>query len=155
MSAISPRLNPVTSMDSKDMQVKAAQTILAEAVISITKVMIQALMTGLKEKMNFGQLAAKHTNVHLKDELSSTDEKIQMVYNKLFAVMKQFIEKSSLPLMQTLDMIKTQTADETAGDKYLGSFVFRATGPIVEKLKSECPEILETPVIWENQPPPT
>ncbi len=135
----------ITSIESKPIfDINAVVEIVSKSTNNITMVMVMALMEGLKEKLNFPQLAAKHINVQFETELSNTDEKTKMVFNKLHAATSQHIQQFSPPL-QTMFMMM----GEPTSKLYLNSFVFEGAKQTVETLKLVQPEALEMPEIWQ------
>lgn len=145
MSAVTEK---TTSPITFDIQV--VQTVVAQSTLNVAKKMMVALMAGLQEKLSFKDLAAKQINPKLDEELAGADEKTQMAYQKLFAaafenattVSKQF-------LGTTLLTIATDTHDDDAPRKFLGSFVLPETREMITKLQEQAPASLECKEIWE------
>ncbi len=129
-------------------EIEAVQEIVATTVKNISLKMVQALMSGLQESLDFKKLAEKYINVKLSEELSESDDKVKMVSKKLFLATEEHIQKNSPPLVQAFEKMKKQTS-ETAVRQFLGSFVLPAAKEMVEKLKVEQPGALECSDIWQ------
>lgn len=129
--------------------IEIVQKVVAETTNQITMTMVQALVIGLQEKQNFIQLSEKHIIKDLSEKITKSDEKVQRVYQKLFKATLEHIERNSPPVFQTLAAINVVTRRETAGGEYLGSFVFRATEPMITKLQAEQPGAVDDARIWE------
>ena len=128
--------------------IEAVQEMVAQSVKQITAEMIKALMSGLQEKLDFKGLAEKHISTTHKEELSASDEKIQMIYQKLFIATHEHIQKYSQPLVMTFAMMNQQTGNVESGGMFLGTFVLPVVKSMVEKLKVEQPEALDNKEIW-------
>lgn len=128
--------------------IEAVQEEVAQSVKQITVEMIKALMSGLAEGLDFKGLADKHISTTFKQELSASDEKIQMIYQKLFDATHEHIQQYSMPLTLTFGMMNQQTGNAESADMFLGSFVLPAVNSLIEKLSAEQPEALNNKEIW-------
>lgn len=137
------------SVSTQTVSIESVQKIVAETTSKVTQEMVQALIVAHQTKMNFKELAEKHINVQLADQLSKSDAKSQMVYKKLFDATLEHIQRNSQPLKTTFEQIIKQTGDAEGDKKFLGSFVFPAVAPMINKLQTEQPEVLERPEIWQ------
>ena len=144
-------MNNVTnnSVINPEVNIAAVQEMVAQTVKQLSVDMVQALIAGHSEKLNFKQLADKHISRNLNEQLDSSDEKTKLVYEKLFTATKKHIERFSPPLVQTLTMIDFQTNNAEDSILFLGSFVLPAARTLIENLKSTPPEVLENINIWQ------
>lgn len=131
-----------------ELDVTAVQLLMAESVKSATKNILQAVMEGVKAKINFQQLAAQHTQADLMAVLAA-DQKLQPVYQKLLAAVKEHINAHSTPLAAVLAMINKQTGQETAAELFVGSFVLPEAKALVERLQKSYPQALENSSLWQ------
>jgi hypothetical protein len=99
---------------------------------AITMTMVRALMSGLSEGLNFAQLADKHINNNLEQEISASDHKSQEIFQKLITQTLAHINENSPPLVQTFKMINLQKPNSAA--QFVGSFVWPAAQEIRAKL---------------------
>jgi hypothetical protein len=129
--------------------IETVQKIVAETTNHITGEMLKALMLGLQEKMSFKQLAERHIIPNLTEKVNTSDQKTQNVYQKLFKSTLENLQRNCPPLVQTLAAIAADTKKETAGGDFLGSFVFKATEPMINKLQAEQPGAVEDLEIWK------
>lgn len=118
-----------------------------QIMIDIVKGLIQEKV--LTNNIDFKALAERQTLPDLKDSLNTTDAKTNRVYQKLYAVAKEHIQQHSLPVWTTFTKINLAMEDETAGDKFLGSYVWRATPGLIATLDSEQPGATDAFIIWE------
>lgn len=140
----------VNSHTNTGVNIEPVQVIIAQTVKEITLEMVKALMSGLQEKLDFKGLAEKYISVKHKEEISESDEKIQMVYEKIFQASLEHIQKNSPPLVMTFAAINQQTGNPESAGMFLGTFVLNAVKSMVEKLKLEQPEVIEDKGIWGN-----
>lgn len=130
--------------------IQVVQEIVAESTKNVTQAMMLALMGGLQEKLSFKELAEKHINPKLDEDLSESDEKTRMVYHKLFAASQEHINQFSAQFLgATLLTIQMDTENTDAPRQFLGSFVISETKNTVEKLLDRAPESLEDQEIWK------
>lgn len=134
---------------AQGVNIVAVQEIVAQTVKSITAEMVKALMSGLQEKLDFKGLAEKYISVKHKEEISLSDEKTQMIYQKLFLATHEHIQKNSQHLVMTFAMMNQQTGNVESAGMFLGTFVLPAVKSMIEKLKVEQPEALNDKGIWE------
>ena len=132
---------------AKSVNIEAVKEMVAQAVKQITMEMIKALMAGLRENLDFKGLAARHISSTHNEELSSSDEKVRMVYQKLFLATQEHIQKHSPSLVTTFAMINQQTGNSS--DKFLCAFVLPAARSMTEKLKKAEQSQALTKEIWE------
>ncbi len=143
-------MNSIQKLEAQpSFEIEAVREIVAETAKNITMKMVQALISGHQENFGIIQLAKKHINVKLREELSESDDKVKMVSKKLFLATHKYIQNFSKPLQKTFRKMKEQTDNETAGRQFLGSFVLPAAKEMVEKLKVEQPGALECSEIWK------
>ena len=133
---------------ARGINIIAVQEMVAQSTKQITAEMIKALMSGLQENLDFKGLAEKHISTTCKEELSASDEKIQMIYQKLFNATHEHIQNYSQPLVMTFAMMNQQTGNVESAGMFLGTFVLPAVKSIIEKLKVEQPEALDNKEIW-------
>jgi hypothetical protein len=129
---------------TQSIHIEAIQEIVAQTVKQITSEMLNALMSGLQEKLDFKGLAEKHISITHKTELSASDEKTQMIYQKLFIATHEHIQKHSQPLVMTFAMMNQQTGNKESAGMFLSTFVLPAVNSIIGKLEVEQPEALTT-----------
>lgn len=134
---------------TQSINIEVVQKVVAEAVTQITTEMVKALMSGLQENLDFKKLAEKHISPTLKEELSASDEKIQMIYQKLFLATFEHIQKNSAPLVTTFALMSHQTNNMESAGMFLGTFVLPKVNSIIEILKVEQPEALDNKEIWK------
>lgn len=125
------------------------KTIIWTSANQTTMDIVKDLMQGLSDKINFKALAERHTLNDLENSLNTTDAKTNRVYQKLYAVAKEHIQQHSMPVQMTLAQINIAMDDTTAGDKFLGSYVWRATPGLIATLDSEQPGATDAFIIWE------
>jgi len=128
--------------------IESIQNVVAHEIIQISQEMVKALMAGLQENLDFKGLAEKHISAEYKQKLSSSDAKIQMIFQKLFIASQEHIQKHSQPLVMTFAMMNQQTGNKESADMFLGTFVLESAKSVFEKLKNEQPEALENKEIW-------
>lgn len=133
---------------AQNINIEAVQEVMAQGVKQITAELLKALMSGLQEKLDFKGLAEKHIATTHKEELSASDEKTQMIYQKLFTATREHIQKYSQPLVMTFAMINEQTGNLESAGMFLGTFVLPIVKSIIEKLTVEHPEALDNEEIW-------
>lgn len=131
-----------------NINIKAVQEIVTQTVIQISTEMVKALMVGLQEKLDFKGLAEKHISITHQEELSASDTKTQMIYRKLFMATQEHIKTHSQPLTMTFAMMNQQTSNNETAGMFLGAFVLPAVHSVIERLKIEQPEALDTQEIW-------
>lgn len=136
---------------TQNINIEAVQEVMAQGVKQITAEMLKALMSGLQEKLDFKGLAEKHISTIHKEELSASNEKTQMIYQKLFIATNEHIQKHSQPLVMTFAMMNQQTGNVESAGMFLGTFVLPAVKSIIEKLKVEQPGAIDNKEIWGQQ----
>lgn len=129
--------------------VKAVQTLMAQTVNKVAMDIGNALVSGLKEKIDFKTLAQKNTQGDLTEDLEELDPQSKMVYQKLFVVSLEFIQKKAPHLLQVFALIDTQTGSKEASGKFLGSFVLKEVKPLLETLEKVQPDSLKDKKLWE------
>jgi hypothetical protein len=107
--------------------------VVAHEAHQITMTMVRALMSGLQEKLNFAQLADKHIDVKLEENVNGSDQKTQEIFQKLLTATMIHIHEFSPPMIQTFTMINTQTPN-SAG-QFVGSFVW----PVTQNIRASLP----------------
>ena len=138
----------VESKGAQTVSISAVQDVVAEGVKDATDKIGKALMKGLQEKLNFKGLAEKHISATYVKDLSSCDEKTQMVYRKLFAATSEHIQTKSQLLVMSFQMMNQQTGNAKAHELFLQSFVLPAAKSVVQRLEAEHPKALENKEIW-------
>lgn len=128
---------------TQNIHIEAVQEVMAQGVKQITEEMLKALMVGLQEKLDFKGLAEKHISTTLNEDLSASDEKTRIIYQKLFLATHEHIQKHSQPLVMTFAMMNEQTGNAESAGMFLGTFVLPAVKSIIEKLKVEQPGALD------------
>lgn len=133
---------------AQSINIEAVQEMVAQSVKQITMEMVKVLKSGLQAKLNFKGLAEKNVSSTLKEQLSASDEKTRMIYQKLFNATNEHIQKNSPPLVTTFAMMNAQTSNAGTDSMFLGTFVLPEVKSLIEKLRVEQPEALENKDIW-------
>lgn len=129
--------------------IESVQTLVAQKTIDISKLMVEAIITGHQEKLNFKQLAEKHINVNLNIDLSSCDSKMTLVYRKLFNATREHAKRHSPVLCITFDIMNQQTNNDKTSDLFIASFALPATRDLIKQLQVEQPGAAECSEIWQ------
>lgn len=134
--------NNLHSYETPEMQEEALlhfKKKLSESSKAITMLMVQRLLDGLKDKLDFKALASRHISVTLEADLNASSQKTQTVYQKLFEATFHFVQQNSQDvLIPAFSMMEKQCGEADISGKFLGSFVYSEA----KKLLLEIPESL-------------
>ncbi|MGA8165177.1 MAG: hypothetical protein WB791_09170 [Waddliaceae bacterium] len=133
--------------------VQKVQKIVMESTLRVIDVMVQIFPKDPESKPDFKELAEKEINQNLDGELANLSSRMTRAYNTLYEASLVCIQlKSQNILLPLLEKIKTETGDQDADRKLLGSFVLSETQAMADKLDNETPGAsLEDIVInWES-----
>jgi hypothetical protein len=132
-------------MPNSNFNPEAVKFLINETANQVTKKMVEALIEGLKEKLDFKQLAEKHINLQLEKDLSSSGTEIQLIFPKL--LISTFNQaKASKDLETTFAKINDVVPNGTP--LFISSFVLPAIKPLLAKIEAEQPGVLNNQAFW-------
>lgn len=105
----------------------------------ITK-MAQAIFRAGQQGQGYTKVAEIHT-VDWENQIEASDKKVQEIFTKLFLKSMEFIQTDAFGRMMLDQFAKIDefTGVENASGKFLGSFVFNALNPMINRLDTEQP----------------
>jgi hypothetical protein len=118
--------------------------IINQTAIRITMAMLQAFMTDAELDLN--TLCDKHIQPLIEQEIEGSDEKTQMVFQKLLMTTFSFAQK--FPLLE-VKFIGLNDARASGAPLFISSFVFPEAKALVETLEVQDPESLNDREIWQ------